>query len=68
MHYFCGVLIKKCMLLHLSDLGMVNVIVVVKDLPNNVNCKSNGWGRKVRCISCHPLLDPIFWSDRVGAF
>ena len=46
MHYFCGVLIMRYMFLYLSDLGMVNVIIVVRGVPNNVNYKSNLGERK----------------------
>ena len=36
----------RYMLLYLSDLGMVNVIFVVRGVPNNVNYKSNLGERK----------------------
>ena len=45
MHYFCGVL-HEIYVTILVGLGMVNVIFVVRGVPNNVNYKSNLGGRK----------------------
>ena len=49
------------MLLYLSDLGMVNVIVVIREVPNNINYKRYRWGREGTLYKVAVPFGPYFY-------